>query len=545
MSVTLIASTPYYLNDFMAVIDGVVERYGALLNADERSYLAKLSALSAPSLMLYARLVNRKGPYFRIARLDYPEIADIETAVQELVDAALLLRILGENAPANLLSCFTYPALKAALRDHNPPRTCRRPELLAWLGQWDGFGAWMAALLVSHAVICLPASDPFVFLRFLFFGELRPNLADFVTRALGHIVTETVAPEALRPRYTCRREMDDAYRMAVLYQEFRHIRESRTTIGVLDWWQGHGIMRENLCAGQEWFDRLIDRLGRLLERAGETAAAAALYAASPVAPARERRARLLLKSGEQAQATALLQEMLISPSHAQEAYAARQLLARLQLRSRRTEARDFEIAAETLVLEYPPGGVEAAVLAHYRSQGWQGVHSENWLWNASFGLLLWDIIYDPALGVFHSPFQFAPSDLQHPDFYARRQHRIEARLAMLANPVAVLAIMQEHFQAKCGVANPFVAWHDDLLDVLNIVVQRLPAAGHGAALRHLGQNISRHSSGLPDLFLWNERDYRFVEIKAENDHLSGHQFEWLRLLQTAGINVALEKVRRA
>jgi hypothetical protein len=95
------------------------------------------------------------------------------------------------------------------------------------------------------------------------------------------------------------------------------------------------------------------------------------------------------------------------------------------------------------------------------------------------------------------------------------------------------------------VANPFVAWHDDLLDVLNIVVQRLPAAGLGAALRHLGQNISRHASGLPDLFLWNACDYRFVEIKAENDHLSGHQFEWLRLLKTAGINVALEKVRRA
>jgi len=313
MSDTPIASTPYYLNDFMAVINGVVERYGAQLNAEEHAYLAKLGALPAPALMLYARLVNRKGPYFRLARLDYSEIADIETAVQELVDAGLLERIIGENASAEVLACFTYPELKAALQGYDPARTCRRPELLAWLGQWDGFGSWMASFLVSQSVICLPASDPFGFVRFLFFGELRPNLADFVTRALGHIVTETVAPEALRPRFTCRREMDDAYRMAVLYQEFRRIRESRTTIGVLDWWMGYGITRENLSAGQEWFDRLIDRLGRLLERAGETAAAAALYASSPVAPARERRARLLLRSGEPAQATALLQPGSCSP----------------------------------------------------------------------------------------------------------------------------------------------------------------------------------------------------------------------------------------
>jgi hypothetical protein len=166
------------------------------------------------------------------------------------------------------------------------------------------------------------------------------------------------------------------------------------------------------------------------------------------------------------------------------------------------------------------------------------------LWNASFGLLLWDIIYDSTLGVFHSPFQFAPSDLHSTLFYARRETRIEARLAMLAEPAGALAIMREHFEAKGGVANPFVAWHDDLMDVVEVMVRRLPAAGHAAALRHLGRNVQRHSCGLPDLFLWNRRDYRFVEIKAENDHLSGHQFEWLRLLADAGINVSLEKVKK-
>ncbi len=535
---------PYYLVDFMTVIDGVCARYADLLNAEERQHLAKLAALTPAARMLYARLVNRRGPYFRVAGLDYQEIGNVEAAVQELADAALLQRCADQHAREFLLACFTYPELKAALREHKPVRTCRRPELLAWIAEWEGYGAWVAALLTRHSVICLPPSDPFAFLRFLFFGELRQNLSDFVTRALGHIVTETVEAAALRPLFSTREEMDDAYRMAALYQEFRNIRESQSATVILEWWKGEKIHREDLNAGQDWFDRLVNRLGQLLERANETDAAAALYVTSPVAPARERRARLLIKSGDAAGATDLLREILNSPCHAQEAYAARQLLARLERRSRRTEARELERGGATLLLDYPQSGVEQAVLAHYRQQGWQGVHSENWLWNASFGLLLWDVIYDPSLGVFHSPFQFAPSDLHQPHFYARRQPRIEARLAMLAEPASAFAIMREHSRTKTGIANPFVAWHDDLLDVLSVMVQRLPGAGHAAALRYLARNIARHSSGLPDLFLWNENDYRFVEIKAENDHLSGHQFEWLRLLEEAGIKVSLEKVKR-
>ncbi len=535
---------PYYLNDFITVIAGVRARYGDCLSMEEQIYLTKLDALSQPARMLYARLVNRRGPFFRVSRLDYPEVGDVVPVIEELLAGAFLVRDFGEPAPAQILACFTYPELKAALRGHDPPPSSRRPELLAWLAQWEGYADWIGGLLARDPVIGVSASDPFAFLRFLFFGELRSNLSDFVTRALGAIVNETVEPACLRPRFIGRKAMDDAYRMAVLYQDFRAVRENRSAVECLNWWKSQAINREALSAGQEWFDRLVDRLGRLLERAGETTEAAWLYAQSPVAPARERLARLLIKDGDRARALALLRDMQAAPSHAEEGYAARQLLARLERRVRRTEARAFEIAGATLEVDYPAPGVEQAVLAYYRRQGWAGVHSENWLWNASFGLLLWDIIYDSTLGVFHSPFQFAPSDLHNATFYARREARIEPRLAMLAEPASAWGVMREHFAAKRGVANPFVAWHDDLLGVMEMMVRRLPGAGHAAALRHLGRNVRRHSSGLPDLFLWNDADYRFVEIKAENDHLSGHQFEWLRVLSAAGIKVSLEKVVR-
>jgi hypothetical protein len=117
-------------------------------------------------------------------------------------------------------------------------------------------------------------------------------------------------------------------------------------------------------------------------------------------------------------------------------------------------------------------------------------------------------------------------------------------LTLLAEPAAAADLVRRHFAAKQGVANPFVAWNADLPDLIGIMLDRLPAAGLAAAFRHLAQDFGRHSRGFPDLFLWCADNYRFVEIKTENDHLAPHQYEWLRVLQGTGIHASLERVRR-
>lgn len=537
----------YYLDHFMQVIEGVRVRYDFLLTNEERRHLAMVEALTEPARMLYIRLVNRRGPCFRVERLDYPEIGGLDPPVAELLMAGLLDPCHEMPDPvlrARLFACFTHAELKAGLRRHSVPKHARKDELLAWLGAWDGCAAWLPAFLAEHVVVRIPKTDPWPFLRFLFFGGPRDNLADFVTRALGHVVTESIEDGQLIARFTDRREAEDAYRMATLYAEFRRIRDSQSSMQTLAWWRTQAVDRAALLAGQAWFDRLVDRLGRLLERERQTEAALQLYQTSSTAPARERRARLLIRKGENGEAAALLHVMRDSPCHSEEAYAARQLLARLERTSKRSEARHYQYGSRSMVLDYQDGGVEAAVLAHYRAAGWHGVHSENWLWNAGFGLLLWDIIYDPALGVFHSPLQSAPSDLHDPAFYVRRQASIEARLALLADPAIAVSLVKRHFQAKYGLANPFVHWHEDLPDLLEVMLHRLPPLSLAAALRHLARDIRRHSRGLPDLFLWTEGDYRFVEVKAANDQLSGHQYEWLRVLDEAGIRVSLERIER-
>ncbi len=537
----------YYLDHFSKVVEGVRARYNFLLSDHERRHLAAVEALTDPARMLYARLVNRRGPCFRLDRLQYLEIGALDLPVAELLLAGLLEPCDERLDPAlrpRLLACFNHSELKARLRSQGMPRHARKEELLAWLAAWDRCSTWLAEFLAEHAVVRIPQADPWPFLRFLFFGELRDSLSDFVTSALGHVVPERIDERQLIAQFTSRGQAEDAYRMAVLYVEFRSIRDAGPATQTLAWWQDQAVDRVSLRAGVEWFDRVVDRLGRLLEREQQTLAARRLYETSPVAPARERLVRLLIKAGEKDEAMALLHAMRATPCHAEEAYVARQMLGRLEKTTERSEARALQQVSRSIVLDYPDDGVEAAVLAHYRRQGWNGVHSENWLWNASFGLLLWDIIYDPAIGTFHSPLQLAPSDLHEPMFYPRRRSAIEARLAMLAEPDAALALMRQHFEGKKGIANPFAYWRDELPDLLDVMVHRLPPAGHAAALRHLAQDVRRHSRGLPDLFLWNDSGYRFVEIKAENDHLAGHQYEWLRVLKNAGIEVALEKVER-
>jgi hypothetical protein len=539
--------TGYYLDHFMQVIEGVEARYGFLLTVPECEHLAKLKALTTPALMLYARLVNRRGPCFRVARLVYPEIERLDLAVAELLAAGLLQSCGGDlerAAVEQVLDCFTHHELRAALHEQPSPQGMRKGELLAWIAAWHGHDACFNQLLTPEAVVRIPDHDPWPFLRFLFFGELRANLSDFVTRALGYVVTESFDVAHLTPHFVNRAEAEDAYRMATLYVEFRHVRAVASVERTLAWWLRHAVDRGALVAGQAWFDRIIDHIGRLLERENLAAEALKLYETSPVAPARERRARLLMKSGRRDEAVMLLHAMQDQPCHAEESYAARQLLARLERKSRRSEARGAELASGRLILDYEDGEVEAVVLAHYRGRGWNGLHSENWLWNAAFSLLLWDIIYDPAHGVFHSPLQSAPSDLYEPAFYTRRQQAIEARLGTLETPDDALAIIRRSFKAKHGLANPFVSWHEDLPDIMDVLLRRLPPAGLAAALRHIARDVGRHSRGLPDLFLWTASDYRFVEVKAENDHLAPHQYEWLQILTGAGIRVELERVVR-
>src|SRR6202023_2509201 len=74
----------YYLDNFRSMLETLKRRDGDLLTPEESSFICEFYRLPQRSSALLVRMVMRKGPLFRAARLVYPEIGDIEEAVRPL-----------------------------------------------------------------------------------------------------------------------------------------------------------------------------------------------------------------------------------------------------------------------------------------------------------------------------------------------------------------------------------------------------------------------------------------------------------------------------
>jgi VRR-NUC domain len=253
--------------------------------------------------------------------------------------------------------------------------------------------------------------------------------------------------------------------------------------------------------------------------------------------------RLLHKLGQTAQALALAQAMQASPQSADEAFFAQDFLAKLQGGKRTRSTTDFLKKADTLTLAAEHRAyVEGGVVAHWQAAGWQAAHTENWVWDALFALLLWEALFDGQAGGIHQPLQRGPSDLRTPEFYAQRQARIGAMLGALPDAAAALARAQTVYDQKAGTANPLIGWGSGLWSLVQTYLEQIPWSAVQAVLGQMAQNLKENARGFPDLFVWNDTDYFFAEVKSPNDHLSAQQLFWLQFFAQVGIPARVIRV---
>ena len=64
----------YYLDNFELLLAETARRYGDLLSEGELRFAARFAELPLDARRLYVRLLTRRGPWFRIDRLAYPEV---------------------------------------------------------------------------------------------------------------------------------------------------------------------------------------------------------------------------------------------------------------------------------------------------------------------------------------------------------------------------------------------------------------------------------------------------------------------------------------
>jgi fanconi-associated nuclease 1 len=197
-------------------------------------------------------------------------------------------------------------------------------------------------------------------------------------------------------------------------------------------------------------------------------------------------------------------------------------------------------------------GVEELALTFYcTKQGFKGIHSENGLGITLFGLLMWDQIFDNTVpGVFQSPFQYAPLDYTSQEFFFNRKIAILNRLKAIEEMTSeeLRKEIETKWDANQYTHNWAINWDSvsyskkKLMDVVYWI--------GGKILRKIlvkyWKDYKNWNHGMPDLLLWNKetKEYKFSEVKSENDKLSEVQKGWIQYLSQIGVHVEVCYVNR-
>ena len=174
----------YYWTNLRLVVDTVLATQPHVFGQAERAQLLQWLALPDAAQMLYARLLQRRGPNFRRASLRYPEIDGVDAAIEALhlagfADAHPDLSI------TDRLALFTVRELREAAADV-PPRRLRRDALISWLLDADEAEVTRRLARVD-GVVQRRAASLFSRAQVLFFGNRQQDLSTFVRVAIQQL----------------------------------------------------------------------------------------------------------------------------------------------------------------------------------------------------------------------------------------------------------------------------------------------------------------------------------------------------------------------
>ncbi|SFF57044.1 VRR-NUC domain-containing protein [Thermoflexibacter ruber] len=540
----------YYLTNFWYLLDFVQKKSMPLLQERELNFIRLFQTLSEDAQCLFIRFVNRRKIFFKTKQLRYAEIADIPNALNELIEKQFISSLLPEQEDKILflLEIFTKNELMDIIGQtgEKPNKQAKKSALTLWILEHLPFQQLIPIIAQKEEIIKQEFEAEVEFLLYLFFGNLEMDMTRFVIRDLGHVQYEQFSEEKYTSFFKSRKEAEDKLKMEKAYQHFGFLSVLYSAQELYDWFMSQIAYWQYLHeSAQRLFDKLCLDLGKLLEKSKLDQEALKVYQYTSKPPSMERQVRLLYKLGFEQEALILCKKLEIKPLSPEEKLFAidfREKLEKQKGKSTRTTTQWLKQAESISIDSFFQSNVELGALEHFKNQGFEGLFTENYLWNALFGVLFWDIIFDENQDAIHHPFQLAPSDLMREDFWEKRQDKLLARTAILENEESFLTHIQEIITYKQGRANPFVFWHEDLLFHLTKLYDLLDSDQIGIVLLEIAKNIKEYSKGFPDLFIWNSDTYYFVEVKSPNDHLSAHQVFWLSFFQEVGINAKVLRV---
>ncbi len=542
----------YYLNYFEYVLRFVQEKCGNILIGKEKEFIKNYEALSEDARCLFIRFANRRGCFFRLDKINYTEISDLRETIHELTKNAFVAHLdhAHQGEIEQVLHIFTRQELLELLKLvskelHKASGKLKKPDLITFIASQKDAAHLLLALAEAEPVIRIGFDKELEMIKFLFFGSIHGDMTQFVVRDIGYLKTEAIAEDKLQARFKTRKEAEDKLMISKIYDTYKILQETQTADQIYQWFIQLNLSGLALSeAALTRCDKFVLSLGKLLEQHEMPEAALHVYQHTEKPPSRERQVRLLCKLKQEDLALELAELISENPKNADEQYFAEDFLNRLsknkRIKSTTRYLKDSPIVELNISARY---AVEIGVLEYYFHQGKQGAFTENYLWRSLFGLVFWDIIFDPDSAAMHNPLQTVPSDFYSPAFYTKRKLLIHDRLHILSRPRKFKKLIEKHFEEKMGTNNPMVAWYDEVLPLIFQCHKKLAPHQLGSVLTAMAKNPGEHIRGFPDLFIWDKESYSFIEVKSPNDHLSAQQLYWLHFFEKQKIKAKVVRVK--
>ncbi|NIJ53282.1 VRR-NUC domain-containing protein [Dyadobacter arcticus] len=543
----------YYHDYFNYVLDFVRRRYAHILTENEAGFLEGYESLSEDAQCLFIRFSNRSKSFFRVKSLSYSEISDLPAVLNELLEQAFIESICEahESRFSEIIDLFTKPELLVLTKmlepDVMPSKSIKKNDLVRWLLYEYDFKALCEIISEMESVVKVTFEAEVMLMKFLFFGNRNADMTEFVIRDLGHVRFQSFDEQHLSVQFETRKDVDDTLMISLMKETFDVIKQEMPPEDIFDWfmnWQaGSGTGLSNKAIPS--FNSFILRVSAWLERKKMLSQALSIYQLTNDAPARERRVRLLYNLGEIDEALALCEEIAENPQNADERYFSLDFYERIKNKKTRIVKRTTQALKASEAIEvsvFFRYQVEYGALEYYRSLGFKAFFSENEPWRALFGLLFWDIIYDTNVQTIHNPFQRIPSDFFLPDFYYKRSALLRERLEAAHSREIIDEMVSQTYKEMYGITNVLVPWYDGALDKVLTLTSLLSHEQIRLVMLEIALNLKENTRGFPDILIWNESEYAFIEIKSPTDHLSSRQLHWQHFFSEHGVKSRVVRV---
>ncbi|KAJ4723045.1 Fanconi-associated nuclease [Melia azedarach] len=571
-----------YQHNFNLLIQEVLKSSPHLFTNDEKVFLESFSALSEDSQRLFVRIYMRKGPWFRLSNISYPEVSDSLRAVKELSASGYICPFEDTTELQEICNLLTVAELREISRVLQKNCNCgsRKQDLVAsLLGSYeDGLCQVLPRMILDRTGVCIRLSSRAESLIWraerLFFLNGEQNLSAFLLVDLGMVKF---------PKYNCITSEQIFSGLSDLLAYEEAIELAQIMDESLDENNIELVLRCIMIADSQISSsscKAIQSTSKLTNAFHSCFSASWIYSKVVLLGI-----SFLECEHRYNDAVNLLRRLLACFAcdgrrgywytkdpwvRAGSRVALQRRVLRLGKPPRRWKIPSFtefikrkipEVHVQGRPLNYETGmksrfygedgeqcGVEQLALQYYAGEGggWQGVHTESGIWLTIFGLLMWDILFSDVPNVFRTRFQTAPLDLVSDSFYLARKDLIEFQLQKIHDVMAEEIVITS-WESHVGTACIGVNWDRHSLSMIRAAVTCVGGPCLASLCRHLAQDYRNWSSGMPDLLLWRfHDDYRgeakLVEVKSSHDRLSEQQRAWLLLLMDCGFNVEVCKV---